>query len=149
MNSKEHVVNELLVGIFNDITLIEEETLKQGSLNDLSSTEIHTIEAIGMYKPRNMSEVAAALKITLGTLTTAINKLIRKGYVLRKRIEEDRRVVQIELTKRGKLAYRLHEKFHKDMIFEVVNGFKLEEERILISSLQKLSDFLKEKKKLV
>lgn len=148
MDYKERVINELLVNIFNDILLIEQKTLKSGHLQDLSVTEIHTIEAIGMYKPRNMSEVAADLKITLGTLTTAINKLIKKGYVDRQRIEEDRRVVQVQLTKKGKLAYRLHEKFHSDMIKDIVDGLDPSEEDILISSLNKLGNFFKNKNNL-
>ncbi|MBS6042434.1 MAG: MarR family transcriptional regulator, partial [Clostridium baratii] len=84
MDRNKKILNELLVEIFNDILQIEERALKQGVINDLSVTEIHTIEAIGMYTERTMSEVAQDLKITVGTLTTAINKLIKKGYVERK-----------------------------------------------------------------
>lgn len=143
MDRNKKILNELLVEIFNDILQIEERALKQGVINDLSVTEIHTIEAIGMYTERTMSEVAQDLKITVGTLTTAINKLIKKGYVERKRIEEDRRVVLIKLTKKGKLAYRLHEKFHSDMIKKTIEGLSKEEEEVLISSLDRLNMFFK------
>lgn len=149
MEKGKKVLNELLVQLFNDILQIEEKTLKSGSISDLSITELHTIEAIGMYKERTMTEVAQDLKITVGTLTTAINKLIKKGYVERKRIEEDRRVVLIHLTKKGKLAYRLHEKFHNDMINETIDGLGEKEEEILISSLERLKVFFKEKYELI
>ncbi len=132
MEKGKKILNELLVQLFNDILQIEEKSLKNGPLSDLSVTELHTIEAIGMYKERTMTEVAQDLKITVGTLTTAINKLIKKGYVDRKRIEEDRRVVLIHLTKKGKLAYRLHEKFHNDMINETISGLKEDEEEAII-----------------
>ena len=145
MDKRKKVINELLVQLFNDILQIEEKTLKNGALSDLSVTELHTIEAIGMYSERTMSEVAQDLKITVGTLTTAINKLIKKGYVERKRIEEDRRVVLIHLTKRGKLAFRLHEKFHNDMVNETIEGLNEEEENVLISSLERLNVFFKAK----
>ncbi|MEG1001988.1 MarR family winged helix-turn-helix transcriptional regulator [Clostridium sp.] len=143
MDKNKKILNELLVQIFNDILQIEERALKQGVINDLSVTEIHTIEAIGMYTERTMSEVAQDLKITVGTLTTAINKLIKKGYVERKRIEEDRRVVLIKLTKKGKLAFRLHEKFHSDMINRTIEGLSEEEEKVLVSSLDRLNVFFK------
>ncbi len=145
MDKRKKVLNELLVQIFNDILQIEEQALKKGVLNNLSVTEIHTIEAIGMYTERTMSEVAQDLKITVGTLTTAINKLIKKGYVERKRIEEDRRVVLIKLTKSGKLAFRLHEKFHNDMINATIEGLSEEEENVLVSSLDRLNEFFKVK----
>ena len=145
LSSNKHVLNELLVTIFNDILEIEQTALQQGILKDLSVTEIHTIEAIGMYKQRTMTEVANDLNITVGTLTTAITKLVRKEYVERTRGEEDRRSVMIALTRKGKLAYRVHEKFHQDMINETIKGLAYEEEDVLIRSLEKVNRFFKSK----
>ena len=142
------VVNELLVETFNDILQIEQKALKEGILKDLSITEIHTIDAIGMYECRTMTEVAQELKITLGTLTAAINKLLKKGYVDRKRGEEDRRSVMIALTRKGKLAFRIHDQFHSEMVKATIDGLNEEEEEILIKSLAKLNIFFKEKYKL-
>jgi DNA-binding MarR family transcriptional regulator len=147
-NNSINVVNQILVDLFNDILTIEQSALQSGSLNDISVTEIHTIEAVGMYEPRSMSEVALTLNITVGTLTTAINNLVKKGYVERSRIEEDRRVVLVGLTKKGKLAYRVHRKFHADMVKETIQGLDTEEEKILIKALDKLNHFFKEKYKL-
>lgn len=149
MNKTVNVLNELLVDIFNDILTIEQTALQQGSFNDISVTEIHTIEAIGMYKPKTMSEVAGVLDITVGTLTVAINNLVKKGYVERKKTDLDRRVVYIQLTRRGKLAFRVHEKFHTDMIKATISGLSHEENDILVKSLAQLNDFFKEKYNLV
>jgi len=142
---KNQVLNELLVQTFNDILKIEQKALAESVLKDLSITETHTIEAIGMYEVKTMSEVAQNLKITVGTLTTAINKLVKKGYVERNRCEEDRRSVKIKLTRKGKLAYRIHEKFHHEMIKATVEGLSQEEEDVLIRSLEKLNEFFKSK----
>ena len=145
MSKTISVVNELLVDIFNDILVIEQRALSDGEFKDLSITEMHTIDAIGMYEARTMSEVAADLKITVGTLTTAINNLVKKGYVERKRTEEDRRVVLIQLTKRGKLAFRIHDKFHRDMVKATIEGLNESEEQVLVGSLEKLNNFFKAK----
>ncbi|GCD09358.1 MarR family winged helix-turn-helix transcriptional regulator [Clostridium tagluense] len=142
------VVNELLVETFNDILQIEHKALKEGILKDLSITEVHTIDAIGMYEYRTMTEVSQDLKITLGTLTTAVSKLLKKGYVDRKRGEEDRRSVMIALTRKGKLAYRIHDKFHSHMVHATIDVLNEEEEEVLIKSLEKLNNFFKEKYKL-
>lgn len=145
MEKTKKVLNELLVNIFNDILEIEQNALREGRFSDLSMTEMHTIETIGMYEPRSMSEVATDLGITVGTLTTAINNLVKKEYVERKRIEEDRRVVLIQLTRKGKLAYRVHEMFHENMIKATIEGLQPEEEEVLVKSLDKLNIFLKSK----
>lgn len=145
MNNSMNVLSELLVDTFNDILGIEQKALQAGVFKDVSVTEIHTIEAIGMYDVKNMSEVASKLDITVGTLTTAINHLVKKGYVERMKTEQDRRIVQIKLTKRGKLAFRIHEKFHMDMVKETIEGLSKQEEDILIRSLEKLNLFFKVK----
>jgi len=137
-------INRILVEIYNDVNHIEEYSIKNGEFEDLSITEIHTIEAVGMYGSSTMSEVASRLDITMGTLTTAIDKLIKKGYVERFRSDVDRRIVNVKLTNRGKLAYRIHEKFHLDMVKSIMDDFSEEEEDILLSALRKLSRHLKD-----
>lgn len=137
-------INYLLGEIYNDIMKIEEYSLKKGEFNDLSITEIHTIEAVGMYNFRTMSEISSDLEITMGTLTTAVDKLVRKGYMERNRSDIDRRIVKISLTRRGKLAYRIHEKFHRDMVKGIVDDFTVEEEKVLTNALKKLNVYLKD-----
>lgn len=145
MKKNEEILNSLFVEVFNDILLIEQKTLRTGILSDLSVTEIHTIEAIGYKTSRTMSEVASDLNITVGTLTTAVNKLIKKEYVSRKRIESDRRVVLIELTKKGRLAHRLHERFHRQMVNETLNSMTEDEAMALGKALFNMTTFFKEK----
>ncbi len=137
------VVNELLVNLFNDILTIEKAALDSGPFNDLTMTEMHVIEAIG-FTPRTMTEVAGQLGITVGTLTTTINRMVKKGYVARNHAPNDRRFVMITLTHRGKLAHRLHESFHATMVKSIVNGMSEEDNTILIESLKRLTDFFRE-----
>ena len=145
MNKGINIVNELLVDLFNDILAIEQKSLQYSIFKDLSITEVHTIESIVMYKPRTMTEVACQLDITLSTLTTAINHLVKKEYVIRERSEHDRRIVFIKLTKKGKLAFRVHQKFHSDMVKETIRGLTEQEEKVLVESLEKLNNFFRSK----
>jgi len=139
---KVGIINELFVKIYNDILTVEQGALQRGEFRDLSITEMHTIEQIGMYTPRTMTNVAEDLHFTVGTLTMAINRLVKKGYVERKRIETDRRVVLVQLTEKGKLAYRIHEKFHTDMVRYLITDLEEQEEDVLIHALEKLSHFM-------
>ncbi len=107
---------------------------------------MHTIEAIGMYKKKTSSEVAKELSITVGTLTVAINNLVKKGYVERLRSEDDRRVVKLGLTKKGKLLFRVHQHFHREMVKNILKGMEQEEEQALLRALKNLHDFLQEYK---
>ena len=147
MEKRAERLNSLLVQLFNDILHIEENSLKNIDLMDLSMTEIHTIEAVGIKDAKTMGEIAHDLRITVGTLSAAITKLIKKGYVERKRTEEDRRVVLVSLTSKGENIYREHQVFHEEMICAMLSNFSDEEEQVLSKSLEKLNNFFEEKYK--
>ena len=92
---------------------------------------MHIIEAIGIEEPRTMSTISKSLGVTMGTLTVGINGLVKKGYVIRKRGEKDRRIVYASLTDKGIAAYRHHENFHKDMIGHITKDLTKEEAEVL------------------
>lgn len=144
INQSKIILNELLVNLFHDILEIEEKSLRDNG-SDLTITEMHTIHAVGDEKPRTMTEISRDLNITMGTLTTGVDKLIKKGYLVRKRTEEDKRVVLVELTDKGLGAKKMHDAFHQDMITSVIDTLNTEEESILIQALEKLIGFFEEK----
>lgn len=141
-----HEINEYLVMIFNEILLIEESALKESEFSDLTIKEMHTIEAIGLTAELSSSEVAKKLSVTVGTLSVSVQNLVKKGYVERVRLPEDRRVVNLRLTKRGKLLYRLHRKFHLNMVHQTLSGLNDTEAFALQKGLRNLHSFLDEMK---
>lgn len=131
--------------LFNSILHIEEKALKTGPHKNLTISELHVIEAIGTIGPSTMSTIAGKLNITVGTLTIAMNNLVRKGYVSRERSEEDRRVVLVQLTDLGKEAHRHHEAFHNEMIEYTMQSLSDEESDVLVGALSKISDYFSKK----
>lgn len=146
MDQRINEVNAYLVSIFNDVLMIEERTLQSSQFKDVSIKEMHTIEAIGMYREHTTSQVAKKLGVTVGTLTVSVNNLVRKDYVDRIRNEKDRRVVTLGLTKKGRLLYRLHDKFHRDMVKETINEMDEKESEVLMHGLKNLHGFLERTK---
>lgn len=136
-------LNEMLVKLFRNITVIEERDICTGEYKDVTTNDMHVIEAIGMGEAKNMTSVARSLDVTTGTLTIAINNLVKKGYVDRARSEEDRRVVLISLSEKGKRAYLHHRDFHDRMINAVVEELTEEEQQVLEKALAKLNRFFK------
>lgn len=134
-------LNELLVKLFRNINVIEERAIRTGEYNDVTANDMHVIEAIGTEEAKNMTSVARSLDVTTGTLTIAVNSLVRKGYVNRVRSEEDRRVVLISLSDKGKKAYLHHRQFHDRMINVVVEELTEEEQQVLERALKKLNQF--------
>ena len=136
-------INDVLVRLFNEIMDREEKAIITEEFKDISNNDMHSIEAIGIEEPRNMSTVAKSLSVTVGTLTIAVNSLVKKGYVKRVRSEEDRRVVLLSLPEKGLRAYRHHAQFHKQMVEAVMQNMTEEELSVLVRALQNLSAFFR------
>lgn len=140
--SKE--LNYFLVKVFNQILCIEEDRLKTGEFKNLSVRETHVIEAVAdAQKSGNnrSSDIAQALNISAGTLTTAVKLLDRKGYILRKKDAHDKRIVRIYLTEKGGRADLMHQAFHEKMIDDVLAVLSSEEVEVLVRGLKSLESF--------
>lgn len=137
----DETLNELLVRLFKDIMEIESRCLVTKEFKDISYNDFHIIEAIGTKEPKSMSATAKLMRVTTGTLTKAMDGLTEKGYVIRERSEQDKRVVWVYLTDKGKAAYAHHEDFHRKMIANVKGELTEQETPILIYALAKLTDY--------
>ena len=124
----DETLNELLVKLFKNIMEIEGKSLITDEFKDLTYNDFHVIEAIGMSEPKSMSTVAKLMK----------------GYVVRERSKQDKRVVWVCLTEKGKAAYLHHEEFHHRMIDHIKEELNAQETTVLIYSLAKLVDFFQQ-----
>lgn len=106
-------------------------------------TEIHVLEAIKLSDIPTMTNVANRLRVTVGTLTTSIHTLVKKGYVLRTRGVEDKRVVNLKLTDLAKEALVIHDRFHDEMIDSALKDLNLSEDEVLIKSLEGVKEYFK------
>lgn len=144
MVSPKQVINELLVDVFNHILSIEADTLKKRGVK-LSMTEIHVLEAIRNTEVPIMGNIAQRLRVTLGTLTTSINVLVRKGYVYRFRDDQDRRKVYIKLNQSAHDILKIHDEFHNEMIDSIFKDLEIEKDEVLMKSLENISNYFKKR----
>ena len=140
------LINEYLTSIFNNVLVIEEVSLRGSRFKDISIKEMHTVDVIGNFSDVTPSFVSKELMVTLGTVTTCLNNLERKGYIERIRSDQDRRVVYLHLTKKGRLVHRLHRRFHKAMVEKIIDGMSPEEIDVMGKGLTNLYQFLEDLK---
>ena len=140
-------LNEVFVKVFKNIMGIEERAIRSDEYLNATANDMHVMEAIGNGQPKNMTSVAKALSVTTGTLTISVNSLVKKGFVERVRSEEDRRVVLISLTEKGRRLYTKHQKFHREMVESIVMRLNDEEKVLLEKVLSNLNQYFKEMQK--
>lgn len=141
-------LNTFLVEVFNDILKTEERCVTAGG-SDLSLRELHLIEAVCRAVDRGgdnrASAIAAAQRVTAGTLTASVNQLEAKGYLERVRDSGDKRSVRLRPTERGREADRRHAAFHREMVGEIVESLPPEELAVLLRGLESLAAFFRER----
>ena len=147
MSDSRALINKILVELFNDILDVEAAALRNTEFEKLTVTEFHIIEAIGPDEDKTMSETAHLTGVTIGTLTTPINRLIRKGAVTRRRDEQDRRVVKISLTDKGRRAFQHHQAFHEEMTDSIMRMLHPEQNQVLMEALEAIQEFFSQKAK--
>ena len=75
MNDVRETINTMLVKTFHEILELEEKAIITDEFSDISNNDMHIIEAIGLGEGARMSVVAKRLNITVGSLTTSMNRL--------------------------------------------------------------------------
>ncbi|WP_238526946.1 MarR family winged helix-turn-helix transcriptional regulator [Brumicola nitratireducens] len=117
-------------------------------LTDAGFDVLATLLRAGPPHSLSPSELLAQMHITSGTMTTRIDKLEKKGLVKRKTKKDDKRSVNVGLTKKG---LRLIDEViveHVKTQEKIVSVFDEDEQLVFISLLQKyLAQNLGKKKK--
>lgn len=147
MRERRHTLNAMVVHLFNNVMDVEAQAVITEEFHDITNNDMHILEAIGVGEPDSMSAIAKKLSVTVGTLTTNMNGLEKKGYILRERSLEDKRVVLVTLTEKGRKAFYHHRDFHKKMIRALVKDLNQEEMQVLYRCLENLNEFLTEAQK--
>ena len=148
MDQHREELNRFLVEVFHQILKTEELALSR-SKGELSLRELHLIEEVCRAADQGLDNrataIAAAQQVTAGTLTTAVSLLERKGYLTRRRDVHDKRVVRIFPTEKARQANRSHERFHEEMVENLLSFLTQEEAQVFVRALGKVSLFFREK----
>ncbi len=142
MKDAKHTLNELLVYLFNHILYLEEKNLKDKGIR-LSMTEVHTLENIEKSTTKTMTDIAKLQMVTQGTLTVAVNRLVKKGFVWRQRDKEDKRVIRLELTPVAHEVLKVHDRFHESMIDSLLSEMHVDDDANLMIALERIMEYFK------
>ena len=96
-------------------TVIESQKMDTTVIKDLTLGEVHVLETVAINNNKPMTFIANKQKITVGALTTMINRLVQKGYLVRTRDEMDNRVIRLNTNSTNK-DFKSYDKFRDDIV---------------------------------
>ncbi|MEL4105697.1 MarR family transcriptional regulator [Oscillospiraceae bacterium CM] len=142
MQNFQKTLNDMLMQIYHNIVRFEEEFLQNNSRIDLTIREMHLIECVGTDKNgKTVSEIADYLKVAKPSVTVAVNKLEKKGYLSKNSCRTDGRVVRVTLTREGRKIDAYHKRYHLSMIHEIENEFGEDEQAYVVRVIARLNKF--------
>ncbi len=109
-----------------------DEDLKQYDLNRSEYTFLGYLDTYG-HQP--IQVMTSFLDLTSGTMTYLVNKLIKKGYVIRSQSDEDKRIFYVDLTEAGKIFYDDMSAKHLSFVETMISRVLTDEERITLGQL--------------
>ena len=144
----EEELNELLVSTYDNIGRVEDSMLASQK-TDLTIAELHILEIVGQGEGRQatITAIAQALDITLPTVTVAVKRLEKKGYVEKRKDERDGRVTLVSLTRLGRKMDAAHRYFHENMVRSLTREMSEKEVETLVDVLSKLNGCFENKQK--
>lgn len=105
---------------------------------DLTPPQFYVLATIGYAGRLPFSEIGEKMMVTVSNLTGIVDRLEEKGWVVRERDANDRRVVRVSLTEKGSKVYRSTIPLFEKSISQFFSPLNKSEQKELSSLLRKL-----------
>ena len=106
---------------------------------DLTPPQFYVLATIGYAGELPFGEIGAKMMVTVSNLTGIVDRLEEKKLVLRKRDENDRRVVHVVLTEKGAKLYKNTIPRFEKSIAQIFAGLGRAQQKELSALLRKLN----------
>ncbi len=105
----------------------------------LSSHQVAILEHLDASEPIRLSELAAHMGVTLSTMSLNVERLVRRGFVLRSRRPDDRRALGLRLSAAGERIKEVHSVLDPERLRRVVSRLSAEDRRYTVRGLEILA----------
>jgi len=113
------------------------EDERYSHISELSTTEISILQLLHDYPDIILKEICKRLNIPKSTLTSAVNRLVKKGYVERVSISGDKRAFSLHITKEGAVIQKEHLELEYSYLSQILDRLDRTEAVSLIRLLKK------------
>jgi DNA-binding MarR family transcriptional regulator len=145
MKNKEYDMteHEELIQLFYSI-LKKMKKEWNNQLQGINHSQYLILKNLNHSGPQKALQLAELTHITPGAITSATDKLVLEGYAERKGAKEDRRVVYLEITNKGKELVESLAQEQNKVTMKFFQGLPDEDIQHLIRIYNKISDNLEQ-----
>ena len=105
----------------------------------LSSHQVSILEHLDAAEPVRLTDLAAHMGVTVSTMSLNVERLVRRGFVLRNRHAGDRRVCRLRLSAAGERIKEAQSVLDPERLRRVVSRLSAEDRRDTVRGLEILA----------
>jgi DNA-binding MarR family transcriptional regulator len=105
----------------------------------VSRTQSSILDHLDRHDPTSLNDLAAHMGVTPGTMSVAIDRLLRAGYVTRERHPVDGRRVLIRVTDAGERVKQANSVLDPDLVARLLDELPSDERRAALDGLASLA----------
>ena len=137
MTKKSAAVSEIIDNIRRVFQVVNEKSKMATRATGLTGPQLWALKTIGQVSPVRVSNLARLMYLHPATIVGMLNRLELQGLIKRVRTNDDRRIVNVELTNAGKKLVEKAPQVAQDLL---VAGL----EELPLAKLQEISMGLEE-----
>lgn len=128
------------------VNKIAEGLVKEQISSDLTNDQHYTLRYINKVETCTSSELAEVFDVKKSAITAIITRMWEKGLIQRTRDENDRRVVYLTMTDKGRELFQETEEKIQDLVESFITRFDQSEIVQFLNTYEKLNGILLERK---
>lgn len=139
----ENTADKITVLAFHLQRLMRHTVIEEAELGkDISLPNLEVLGFVAEQKGLTMKELADTLKITAPSATSMANRLVKANLIKRTSDKSNRKLVRLEITKKGKEIYDKNIKRSKKSVTSMLSVLSEKDQKDMLRIYQKLIDSL-------
>ena len=141
-NSSDVAVSETMQSLRRIFKAIENYSREVSREYGITGPQLWALKTISQNENLSLSELGKGMFLHPSTITGLVDRLEKRGFVLRKRDREDRRVINIQLTAKGATLVKKSPNPIQGRMIHGLRRLKREELHAIFNSLKKLVEIM-------
>lgn len=147
MKVKEEYKDKFVAAFYNLNRAIKNENdLCSEACGGLNEKELIVVGFVGQKQQVKMSEIAENIDAPMSTITSIVDKLVEKNLITREHSIDDRRAINVTLSRKGKTVFSTLIEKKKQTAEKILSTLDEKGQQLFIEHIFLLSSFVGIKK---
>jgi DNA-binding MarR family transcriptional regulator len=136
MAKKNPTDEQLFSTVSNLMRLIRQELQMSGCFTDLSKVDFEILKYVREQKEVTMKAIADYLYVKPSSATTAVETLVKRGDLKRVLDAKDRRIVRVQLSKKGEKTIEQKHTLVKKKLAPIFKGLSEKDKKAFVNIIE-------------